>query len=370
MAMKATVIAPEYLRVRSSPTLSASVLGKHDRGTVIEVLGVVTAPDKAKWAIVPLTSGGQPLYIEGASPPAHAVGYMAASLLRFDAPAPIPSTPAQRLGLHILIPAADHGGEYAERAVAMGCRVMTVMDDELYALNLADRGVRVFFRWWCDWKLKPSDLAGRVASFCKHPNITILGLNEGDNYGCFTAEEMAVRGPWDAEAFDRIRNMGGKYAGGGWAVGNPEYNDPRVCEIVNRHYAPLWKAGMILNYHAYSPDFKTAFASADWYECRWRFLFTRCGLDPSNPGKSEIISDESGLDVMGSGGFSQFNVSAEQLRDWCAKHYRNQSMPLKVGGLTYPSPYTDATIFQASNSSRWAGYNVAHRLEGMQWQSS
>lgn len=368
--MKATVIAPEYCRVRAAASLSAPVIGKLDRGAAVDVLARITAADKSTWAVVALNAGGVPLYTEGASPPAQAVGYMASTLLRFDVLPPVPAVRKQRLGIHILNPAAEHSGQFAERAFQMGCRVFTVIDDEVYAQNLADRGARVFFRWWVgNWAITPANLAGRVAGFCKHPNIVTLGLNEGDVTGCFTAAQMEARGKWDTEAYQRISDLGGKYAGLGCAVGNPEFNDPRVCEVVNKYYAPLWKAGIRLNYHAYSPSRTRWFAEGDrdWYEGRWRMLFTRCGLDASNPAGSEIISDEAGMDQDGGGGFAWANVDAAQLRGWCALHYQWQHAPVVVDGRGYTSPYTDATIYQASESQKWAGYNVAQRLEGIAW---
>lgn len=124
---------------------------------------------------------------------------------------------------------------------------------------------------------------------------------------------------------------------------------------------------MLFNYHAYSPQVSKQFSEADypWYEGRWRFLFERCGFDPMNPGKAEIISDECGLDIGGQGGFSSVGAGDDVIRAWCVKHYEAQSRPVVVNGVSYPSPYTDGTLFQSSESQRWAGYNV--RSEAVKW---
>lgn len=283
-------------------------------------------------------------------------------------PTPTPSTSAMRLGLHLLNPMSDKSGRIGDHAFDLGCRVFTVMDDEQYAISLCNRGARVFFRWWTgNNPIKPSDLAGRVAGFCQTPGMVILGLNEGDNYGCNTASEMRFRGDWDAEAFRLIKAQGGRYAGFGCAVGNPEFLDQAVVDTVRKWYAPLWAQGMLFNYHAYSPQVSKQFSEADypWYEGRWRFLFERCGFDPKNPGKAEIISDECGLDIGGQGGFSSVGAGDDVVRAWCVKHYEDQSRPVVVNGVSYPSPYTDGTLFQSSESQRWAGYNV--RPEAVKW---
>lgn len=84
-----------------------------------------------------------------------------------------------------------------------------------------------------------------------------------------------------------------------------------------------------------------------------------------NPGKAEIISDECGLDIGGQGGFSSVGAGDDVIRAWCVKHYEAQSRPVVVNGVSYPSPYTDGTLFQSSESQRWAGYNV--RSEAVKW---
>jgi len=286
-------------------------------------------------------------------------GFAAAQFMRpVSQPVP-PPVKGMRLGLHLLNPASEQSGREGEEAFARGCRVFTVIDDEQFAIKLARMGARVFFRWWIgNTPIKPSDLAGRVSGFCKEPNIVILGLNEGDVTGCFTASNMDARGAWDNEAFNLIKAQGGTYAGYGCAMGNPEVLDQNVLNVLKKWYAPLWSKGMLINYHSYSETFDKPFQSYDWYEGRWRWLFTHCGLNPANPAHSEIIGDETGVDVMGHGGFASFNATDEQVQNWCRMHYKYQAQALVVGGISYPSPYTDATIFQCSNSRSWAGYKV------------
>lgn len=364
--MQAKVVSGPGARVRIEP--NGEQLYTLPYGSTLNVEAVVDG-----WAKVAIQAGGAHVNFPRSITPAFA--WVSTSTLSFDAPTnpqpqPQPQPPAgtkpMRLGLHLLNPAANQSGRIGEAAVAMGCRVLTIMDDELFALKLADAGVRVFFRWWTGRNpIKPSDLAGRVRSFCKHPNIVILGLNEGDNYGCWTAEQMAFRGQWDTEAFNLIKAQGGTYAGYGCAMGNPS-DDTATYDALARWYAPLWKAGMLFNYHSYSPSFYKPFESYDWYEGRWRFWFTRAGFDPANPGGAEVIGDETGVDVMGTGGFSAFNASDEQVNAWCVKHYEWQSKPLVVNGKSYPSPFTDATLFQTSGDSvQWAGYHV--RPAGVRW---
>lgn len=358
--MQAKVISGPGARVRAEP--NGEQLYTIPYGSSVNVLDVADG-----WAKVAIQAGGAQVNFPRSVTPVF--GFVSVSTLSLNTPVD-PQPPAQtkpmRLGLHLLNPAANQSGRIGEQAVAMGCRVLTIMDDELFAIKMADAGARVFFRWWTGRNpIKPSDLAGRVRSFCKHPNIVILGLNEGDNFGCWTAEQMDFRGQWDAEAFNLIKAQGGTYAGYGCAMGNPS-DDAATFDVLAKRYAPLWKAGMLFNYHSYSPNFQRPFEAYEWYEGRWRFLFTRAGFDPTNPGGAEIMGDETGVDVMGSGGFTQFNASDEQVKAWCAKHYEWQSKPLVVNGKEYPSPFTDATLFQSSgDSAQWAGYHV--RPAGVQW---
>lgn len=358
--MQAKVISGSGVKVRRDPNGNGEQLYTLPYGATVDVISVADG-----WAKVAIQAGGAQVNFPHTTTPVFA--YIATSTLDFGTtqqPQPQPAK-TMRLGLHLLNPASEQSGRIGDAALAMGCRVFTVMDDELFALKLADAGVRVFFRWWTGSNpIKPADLVGRVRTFCKHPNIVILGLNEGDNYGCWTAAEMDFRGQWDAEAFDRIKSQGGTYAGYGCAMGNPS-DDAATFDVLAKRYAPLWKAGMLFNYHSYSPDFRKPFEAYEWYEGRWRFWFTRAGFDPANSGNAEIIGDETGVDVAGTGGFSAFNASDEQVKTWCAKHYEWQSKPLVVNGKSYPSPFTDATLFQSSLSVRWAGYNV--RPAGVQW---
>lgn len=357
--MQAKVISGPGARVRIEP--NGEQLYTLPYGSTVNVEAVVDG-----WAKVAIQAGGSQVNYPRTTTPVFA--FVATSTLDFltpDVPQPPAPANAMKLGLHLLNPAADQSGRIGEAAFALGCRVLTIMDDELFAVKMADAGCRVFFRWWTNnAAIKPSDLAGRVASFCKHPNIVILGLNEGDLIGCWSAADMAIRGAWDTEAFNLIKAQGGRYAGFGCAMGNPS-DDAATFDVLARWYAPLWKQGMIFNYHSYSPDFYKPFESYDWYEGRWRFLFTRAGFDPANPGGAEFISDETGVDVMGHGGFASFNATDEQVNAWCVKHYEAQSKPLIVNGKSYPSPFTDGTLFQSSLSIRWAGYNV--RSEAVKW---
>lgn len=359
--MQASVNSNVGARVRAEP--NGEQLYSLPYGAKVEVASVTDG-----WAKVAIMAGGAQVNFPRSITPVFA--YVATSTLDFmtpDQPTPPQPQPSgvMRLGLHLLGPASDQSGRIGEAAALNGCRVLTVIDDELFAIKMADAGVRVFFRWWTNnAAIRPSDLAGRVRTFCQHPNIVTLGLNEGDLIGCWTAEEMNRRGQWDTEAFSLITAQGGRYAGYGCAMGNPS-DDEATYAVLAKWYAPLWKAGMLFNYHSYSPSFQKPFEAYDWYEGRWRFWFTRAGFDPANPGKAEVIGDETGVDVAGTGGFSAFNATDEQVYAWCVKHYEAQSKPLVVNGKEYPSPFTDATLFQSSMSVRWAGYNV--RPAGVKW---
>ena len=284
-------------------------------------------------------------------------------------PPPAPPTVGQvAIGLHVLNPSVDHSGETALRAFERGCRHFVVIDDELFALRLANMGATVVFRWYVSWRATPAEFVGRFNALrvnssgqqdpngTIHPNIIVVGHNEGEQYGCWDAVSLRERFWFEKDLASRVRAMGGRYAAVSFAPGNPDILDEECKRVLRELYAPAYNRGeFMVDYHAYSPNMNfLEERDWPWHGRRWEFFFTQCGFDPKVRG---IIATETGVDTPGVGGFAAHNARDEDIVAWCRKFIEVQSRP--VSGQ--PSPFLFGCIFQASRSSRWAGYDVSGR---------
>lgn len=295
-----------------------------------------------------------------------------------EPPPPPPPAPAGvRLGLHLLDPAVDHSGAMALQAFARGCSHFTVMNDAHFALDLANLGVTVLYRWSVTRRETPAAFAEHAKRLMVggkiHPNIIMLGHNEADVMGCWSADDMRDRAEFDLELAARIRDMGGRYAAVSFAMGNPDLS-PAVAEVMRTHYAPAYNAGrLMIDYHSYSPEIDYLNGpGVGWYERRWVWLFTACGFDPAVRG---IVSAETGEDRpwkpevgwQGGGGFKAHGRTDAQVAKWCADFLRVQAQPIEVGGKRYASPFLFGTIFQLSASARWSPFDVTNYLPALKW---
>lgn len=342
-----------YLRVRSQPSLTASVLGGLAPGAEVDVVDI-----SGDWAAIALQAGGARVGDIG-DMAAPAVAYVFAGYLVGEAPPPPPPASKYALGVNVI---SNTG--VAMRWAALGCRYFVIIDDFAAASELKRRfpDAVVMARRWFGNEIPSVDRAIDRLEGASDPGLIYTGINEGDGLGQ-SDDDLKRRAHFDVLLAERIRaTTGARYAGGSFSMGAPDYTNDSVCQLMRSVYAPAYNAGVLgLDMHLYSPTPAHIQDEAEWiwYERRWEFLFTKCGFDPR---VRAIYCSETGLDEGGIGGFPQHASTQEQFRSWCARFIDAQSRPLVVAGQSYPSPAIGGAIFQAgdsrTSSGGWAGYNI------------
>ena len=344
---KLRVSATVGLRVRDAASLDGRIIGLLPFGAEVQATAVVDG-----WAQLEAAAGGAVIRQAGA--PANALAlYASRQWLEpagVVAPPPITAAdPRYLLGLNI------QGGrvDLAHRAAHAGCR--------FFLLAAAWPDAIVVARRWFQYR---ADLAGVIQGLegATSSRLVYIGHNEGDNIGQAGADLI-----WRAEldrkvAAEIARISGARYAGGTFSMGCPDYTDPAVCQIMQDGYAAAYNAGQLLmDGHFYSPDPEHIHTDDGliWYERRWEFLFTRCGLDPRRRG---LICTEAGLDQGGRGGFPAHGVDGAGFTRWARRWLEVCGRPVVVAGVAYPSPLMGAALFQCgdrrTSGGGWAGYNL------------
>jgi hypothetical protein len=200
------------------------------------------------------------------------------------------------------------------------------------------------------------------------PNLVLTLFNEADSWGS-SPSELEERTRVETEFVRKARAIGCRaiIALGTFSVGNPQFasSAPEYADtvrLIKQYYAPLWDAGEIgLDYHAYAPNKQHIYSDEGlpWFETRWQFFFTDCGLDPTK-GQGVFIG-ECGVDEDGIGGFKAHGASTEDVAAHIRRVVEIQSRPLVVAGREYPSPVKGAAVFCYGNNGdpRWKnGYDI------------
>lgn len=337
------------LRARKQPSTSAAIVGDFPAGAKLAVDHNVTVGTDI-WHALRVTAGGVPLRdASNAASPAYlfsAHRYQGTDYTVAETVTPPPiSTGKTRLGVNVV----TGNGDVARRALAAGCNAISIINNFQLAADLAnDTSITVMARRYVS-SMPPPD-PDLLFEGAQSPHVVYLTpLNECDVICYGSPEEIARRAGYDREMWRKMKARGRKYAGGGFSVGTPDYTRPDICDAMRTHYAPLYNEGMAINYHLYSPT--PTHAMDEWYEGRWRFLFTHCGFDP-NPNLAGIYCDETGLDEGGVGGFPAHGMSATQIGAWC-RRFLDYSQDGDYAGLLRA-----AVLFQAGNVTDWRGYNV------------
>jgi len=258
-------------------------------------------------------------------------------------------------------------------------------------------------------------------------NVVITLANEWDcgiPGAANSADGMARFCDWSIDCISRLRAKG--FTNIAWltsSMGTPDFTQQGICDVIKAKIAPLWNNGTIYwtDMHLYSPTkdwiykgmpgynallqrlqnqptlitgsvgrgladgseniatfavegpLNPALAGAftdvpsyqSWFERRWEFLYTRCGFDPSAPGR--IVSSECGLDEGGVGGFPAHQMDKTAVDAYCKRWLQLQAQPLVVNGTSYASPFLAGTLFQGDpDDQRWAGYRCTS-FYPLQW---
>ncbi len=390
---KKATVNTRYLRVRTAPNKTASILGLLPQGAVVDVVRVIDG-----WAQVELKVGGAAMRLQNSSDPMAA--YMQLDYLTFASgtpapqpqapvvqppapttpPTPAPATPpppkedpkpapAARsflLGLNTL---GNHN--LARQEAERGCKYFLMMNGFQEAGNLKRDfpDAIVMARRFFDHGWMPSvDQVMNGLEGARHGALVYTALNEADQAGQ-GGDDLRKRARLDIEVARRIKqvNPGAVFAAGTFSMGTPDFTSEETCRIIREEYAPHYNSGLIaLDMHLYSPnpDHISKPAEHIWYERRWEYLFTKCGFDPN---VRAIYCSETGLDEGGVGGFSAHGSTQDYVRDWARKFVTLQNAPLTVGGKAYASPILGGAIFQLGGNGdrRWEGYNVSGYLPAL-----
>ncbi len=311
---------------------------------------------------VPLSAGPHGLRLDYYENGGGAVARLSWTRLA-DTPSP-PAAP--RLGFNVLNQAWA-----AMEEARHGARFFLVMDDltGARALKAAYPDATVMVRQWVTAKVPPAQFVSSylgLAPGTDPAGLVYTGMNEGDVFGQ-GAGELEERAVWDIEVARIVRERGGVYAAGTFSMGNPDFTNPAVCDIVRRHYAGPYNRGEILiDMHNYSPNMAHIDQPQElkWFERRWEFLFTCAGFDPGVRG---IVSSETGVDEGGVGGFVAHQATPAQVAHWAEAFLRAQAEPLVVDGKSYPSPFLGGAFFQLTHGRRpeWGGYEMAPYLDAL-----
>jgi len=279
----------------------------------------------------------------------------------------------------------------------------------------------VFYRQYHEtnpWS--PSQMIAQLGGILMHnnPNVCISLENEWDNGipgASNTADGMNKFLDWSLECVRQLKARGfPNVVVLNSSMGTPDFTNQAVCDVIKSKLAPEWNNGNVrwLGPHLYSPtpewiyktipssfamsapriirgivgrdkheatwvDYALSARSAemvaelatfndsptyqDWFETRWHFYFTRCGLSPTAPGW--IVCLEWGLDEGGAGGFKAHGWTRAQVQAYNTRLLDLQSAPMVINGISYPSRFKAGTYFQLGDRStekgHWGGYDMA-----------
>lgn len=382
------VITADGVRFRETP--GGSILGTLPIGTPVQILDA-----GHDWTRVNVS------------------GYVASQFIgRANSPAPLPLPPPvvvvppppvvvtqkARIGVNVL----NRHEETALPLAARGCRFFNVLNNVGFASRLKREypDAIVLVRQYWNKQAPSMDAYLAAMDGCQDKGLIYLGLNENDELG---DDYMGIqrRFEWERGIASKLNELGATFAAGSFSMGSPNFLDVSICSLIKRLYAPMFNDGRIWwNHHLYSPNMKYGQVKAGlplltgeeksgvvgknntpatwittskkkglndpiapiWFETRWRFLFTDCGFE--NNGKGKIVSDETGMDEGGVGGFPSHGATSSQVAHW-ADWWRDQQSDLIQNK---PSLMLGGAIFQVGNREDWAGYNVEGLLGEVKFQ--
>jgi len=285
--------------------------------------------------------------------------------------APVISQPKAKIGINAL----NRHEEVCYPAAQAGCRFFLILNNPGFASALKDKypDATVMVRRHWERQMPSVDSALARLDGCRDPRLIYTGVNEGDEVGQGTVEQIRQRAEFDLALARRIKEISGAtYAAGTFSMGTPDFTKPQICSAIRALYAPAYNAGQIWwDHHLYSPRLDHIYQDGElqWYETRWQFLFTRCGFNPASV--SRVLCSETGEDEGGVGGFPVHGRSGDDVAAWCRRFIEVQGRPLVVDGVSHPSPFLGGALFQAGNREDWMGYNVERYYDNLSgvWNS-
>lgn len=383
------------VNVRIAPDIGSEAIGSLATGDAVEVVGV-----EGSWARVLPMVGGTPL--KGPTDDLLPMNwYMYAALLIPPVkPVPPPVRGPVLVGGNVI-----YNGAAAQLLLAHQPAMVSITFNPAMAreIKIANPGLRVMARAMIRSNPpSPEEWYDRLsAAFCE--DMFLLGLNEQDVAGFGTGvQAIKDRIKFDTIMYQKIkdnRQYHMTYAGCGFSTGEPNIVVLEICEAM-RGYRELIQDGMWCNQHDYATSDGRTGQTADgirkiifeeqtvdipfrgyfdgkwvdgvvhripqwqWTIGRWIFYYQRCGWDPLSLGK--VITDETGLDVGGLGGWKAFNAPVSEVVAWVRQYVVLMGRNIVVNGIEYPPPFVGGAIFQIGDPNGWGSYDLTPYLEGLQ----
>lgn len=273
----------------------------------------------------------------------------------------------KRLGVHTL-----ERIEEAREAYALGCRAFTMMNNIAGAREMRQRGAAVIVRCFMDHgQLWGVDQFIQRFGVNADDSFIIMGINEADN---ISTSDIERRFTYEREFALKMHALSPQsfIVIGGFSMGTPQIDDPTVAKRFRDTYAAFLNTNASwcgLNYHSYQrrhsaelPPISEKVEDPRW----WPRRFLEYGYHPQFGGLNSnvvMVSDESGVDIGGIGGFPMCGYNDIVFLKWYALH--------RAWFEGMPQIYIQ-NIFQFSPRADWAGYYARVVLGGMSqvWQGT
>lgn len=354
-----------FLRLRALP--QGEIVAHIQNGARVEIVGKRDA-----WYQARFTANYPALYQDEAMTTrvqAEMSGWVYAPFITLDAPTPVT---LPRIGVNVI-----SDGNAARAAIAAGCKFISVTFNPDLAIELKRNYPDVLVAHRANFYKGhlPSidEFKEKHGLAYREPGMIVYGVNEDDQIG-HSNEDIRKRAEWDRGMWLICQSYGSRFAGGGFAMGTPDVTQMSVRDVLGVVYPPLVNNGMLFNQHTYSGSdgskvpVKQRIFSTDvnritwdgitaetrqtwWLEEREKFYVAFCGFT-----NATFISDETGMDEMGTGGFAAHGYTDVEVAAWCKRYQQIKSEPLKVNGNVVPFRFIGGALFQSGDTGMWRGY--------------
>jgi len=259
-----------------------------------------------------------------------------------------------------------------ERAFELGCRFGMVVNDFAFASKLMDRfpDAIVMVRR-TPFNLDPRAYMAQMEGI-NDPRLIYTGMNEGDEIG-HQGAVLAERIRLSIQYWEICKSKGARHAGLTLSMGTPVIESAEDMQIIHDIAGPALEAGMLFDYHGYSPYWEHADPSNSggwmWYEHRPREVIKRARLDPT---KVRITLSEGAVDYGGGGGLLWAVKYGKMRRDQIPGFLENRralyERPLVIDGVSYPAPELGEADFQMGRNEPegqpgWGGYALGGYMD-------
>lgn len=267
--------------------------------------------------------------------------------------------PHQLLGMHMLEAGQPQLGDF----LRAGCRSFTILGNIGAARDARAAGAAVIFRRFIDHGHVPDPAEfARNIGLSATDAVMVMGINEADN---IATDALRQRFEWERVFAETIWAL---YPScfpviGGFSMGTPRIEDAGVAAEWRATYGAFLNANahrVGLNYHSYSgrpaegfPPRAVPVIEPKWFEMR-HLEFTYSAALGALDRRVVLVSDESGVDVQGVGGFPDCGYDDALFMTWYQQ---------RVAMFAQHSQQYVFNLFQGDDhNTRWGGYRVRRYL--------